>query len=306
MDLHRLGRAPAGVGRRWRDARRSYAACRFRTALRCDPDAPPVLLSPHWDDAIFDCWSLLSSTPRLTVINVFAGIPPTGLTTRWDRITGATDSASRARERIDEDADALETTGHTPLNLALLDAEYRAPAPAPSLPEIDRAVRGVAPATARIYAPAALGQNQDHRLVRWYAQMLLHRGVPVSLYADLPYCVVHGWPHWVDGSPPDPHRDVDVFWHTFLTDVPELRNLRSARVTRLDDRSAEAKLRAMRRYRTQFPSLDAGAGGLLSNPATHRFEVVWDLDGTTDQYPSAIRRRRGLPGPRLRRAGLRE
>ena len=237
-----------------------------------------MLLSPHWDDAVFDCWGLVNAPERLTVVNVFAGIPPAGPTTRWDRITGASESASRARERIAEDSAALADAGRTPHNLALLDAEYRAPGPAPSLREIDRMLSSVAPVASRLYAPAALGQNQDHRLVRWYAQMLLRQGIPVSLYADLPYCVVHGWPYWVDGSPPDPHRDVDAFWRTFLTDVPELRDLHRARVTRLDDQDAAAKLRSMRSYRTQFPSLDGGATGLLSNPATHRYEVLWDLD----------------------------
>ena len=25
-------------------------------------------------------------------------------------------------------------------------------------------------------------------------------GIPVDLYADLPYAVVYGWPHWVTGD----------------------------------------------------------------------------------------------------------
>src|ERR1700684_3438790 len=107
MELRRLSRAPAGVTRRWHQARRNHALSRFGTALRVDPRAPLLLLSPHWDDAVFDCWALLTDPAELHVINVFAGIPQVGRLTRWDRITGAVESAARARERIAEDADAL-------------------------------------------------------------------------------------------------------------------------------------------------------------------------------------------------------
>ena len=94
--------------------------------------------------------------------------------------------------------------------------------------------------------------------------MLLRAGLPVTLYADLPYCVLHGWSHWVDGAEPDPHRNVDEFWLEFLKGVPEFPALRSARVKRLDDTAAAAKFEAMRCYETQFSGLDYGAGRLLS------------------------------------------
>lgn len=277
MDLHRLRRVPSGIVRRSNVVRHRYAERRFRTNLRFDPRSPPILLSPHWDDAVLDCWALLTDHAEMIVVNVFAGVPAEGRLTRWDEVTGAVESAARARERIAEDAQALAQAGHTAINLPLLDAEYRDPDPPPSLKAIDRALTDVVSTTSRVYAPAALGQNRDHRLTRSYARALLHRGMPVSLYADSPYCVVHGWPHWVDGSDPDPHRDVDAFWRTFLVDLPELRDLRSGRVTRLSDDRAAAKLHAMRTYQTQFSSLDGGATELLSNPNTHRFEVVWDL-----------------------------
>ncbi|HTA98484.1 MAG TPA: hypothetical protein VK730_12690 [Solirubrobacteraceae bacterium] len=278
MDLRRASRAPAGIARRFRNARRLHAERRFQTALRFDATAPPLLLSPHWDDAVFDCWTLLSGEGDLTVVNVFAGTPSAGRLTRWDRVTGASDSNARARERIAEDNEALSKTGRSAVNLPLLDAEYREPGPDPSLSDIDRALTERVHLASRVYAPAGLGTNADHKLVRRYSRTLMSTGIPVSLYADLPYCVVHGWPHWVDGSERDPHRDVDAFWRTFLTDVPELEELRRARVERLDDEHAAAKLAAMRIYGTQFSSLDSGAAGVLSNPAIHRFEVIWNLD----------------------------
>ncbi|HEV3322969.1 MAG TPA: hypothetical protein VG147_12385 [Solirubrobacteraceae bacterium] len=268
---------PRRAYRRSRALRETYRECRFRTRLRFDPQAPELLLSPHWDDAVLDCWSLLRSELPVTVVNLFAGVPAPGRLAPWDAITGAADSAVRARERIAEDARALASAGRTPLNLPFLDAQYRAASGAPGLEEIDRALSAAVPSASRVHAPAGVGGHLDHLLACRYGRMLLRAGLPVTLYADLPYCVLHGWPHWVDGSEPDPHRNVDAFWLEFLKGVPELPGLRSAHVERLDDTVAAAKLAAMRCYVTQFSGLDYGAGRPLSDPEIHRFEVRWEL-----------------------------
>jgi hypothetical protein len=101
--------------------------------------------------------------------------------------------------------------------------------------------------------------------------------MPVTLYADLPYCVFHGWPHWVDGRERDPHRDIDPFWEQFLGAVPEMPSLRDAHVVRLDDDAAHAKLVAMTAYATQLPALSFGGRDLMADPEIHRFEVRWEL-----------------------------
>ena len=261
---------------------------RFRTRVSHDPGAPLLLLAPHWDDAVFNCWSLLTSERDVRVINVFAGIPPGGPPSRWDRICGASDASSHARRRTAEDAQALARTGRAPTNLPLLDAEYREPGPGPSLDDLDKAVRDSTPVGSEVYAPAALGMNVDHKLVRRYARGLHAQGMPVHLYADLPYCVAHGWPHWVDGGNPESHRDVDAFWRTFLVGVPELGDLRAASVARLEDEDAAAKLSAMRTYRTQFSALDGG--GVLSNPGIHGFEVFWALESLAQPAGSLDKR----------------
>jgi hypothetical protein len=277
MDPARLRRAPRGVARRARELAAARGLRRFRTRLAYDPEAPVLLLSPHWDDAIFDCWSLLTSDAELLVVNVFGGVPPPGPARRWDRICGGSDGAEMARRRIAEDAEALRRAERSAANLPLLDAEYREPAPDPSLEDLDAAVAAVARSASAVYAPACLGTNTDHRLTRRYARGLLAQGIPVRLYADLPYCTIHGWPAWVDGSEPDPHRHVDRFWDTFLVEVPELADLRDATVARLDRGQAKAKLDAMRDYRTQLSALDGGRAGVLTNPAIHGFEVFWEL-----------------------------
>jgi len=249
---------------------------RFQPSLRTDPHAPELVLSPHWDDAVLDCWSLLSGDRELNVVNVFAGTPPAGRLTLWDAVTGATDSAQRTAERASEDAVALARAGRTPRNLPFFDAQYRTP-PGPSLERIDSAVSAEVDGASRVYVPAGLGSHPDHLLVRRYGRMLWRAGMPVTLYADLPYCVQHGWPHWVEGREPEQNRNIDAFWQSYLEDVPEMPPLRSAHIERLDEPTASAKLEAMICYRTQFPALDGGAKQLLSDPAIHGFEVRWEL-----------------------------
>ena len=130
-----------------------------------------------------------------------------------------------------------------PINLPLLDSQYRTGSSQPSLAEIDGHLAREVPAASRVYAPAAIGAHPDHRLTRLYARRLPAAGLPVTLYAELPYCVLHGWPHWVDGREPDLHRDVDVFWSQFLGDVPELGALRDGDGPEADRRAGGGEAR---------------------------------------------------------------
>jgi LmbE family N-acetylglucosaminyl deacetylase len=259
---------------------------RFQSILGFDSHAPALVLSPHWDDAVLDCWSLLSRDDELNVVNIFAGSPPPGRLTLWDSITGASDSAEQTRARLAEDATALACANRTPLNLAFLDNQYRGQ-PGPPLQALDRALVAEVPNASHVYVPAGVGGHPYHMLVRRYGRMLARSGMPVTLYVDLPYCVTHGWPHWVLGSEPDRNLNVDAFWLSFLAGVPEMPPLRSAHVERLDDASASAKLAAMTCYRTQFPALNGGAKQMLSDPAIHRFEVRWDLVADGGVPPAA-------------------
>src|SRR5436305_2114512 len=144
---------------------------------------------------------------------------------------------------------ALARPGREPLSLGLLDAQYRIGAAEPGLLQLDQtlcealgdAEGSEAHATACVYVPAAIGGHADHLLVRRYGRMLARAGVPVTLYADLHYCVLHGWPGWVDGGEEDPHRNVDAFWLSFLAEVPELGELRGAEVERLGHEQAAQK-----------------------------------------------------------------
>src|SRR6266851_9160100 len=83
---------PLSVARRLyrgsRARRNAQEESRFRSRLRVEERASELVLSPHWDDAVLDCWSLLASSRELTVVNVFAGIPGPNRLTIWDATTG--------------------------------------------------------------------------------------------------------------------------------------------------------------------------------------------------------------------------
>ncbi|HJZ35435.1 MAG TPA: hypothetical protein VJ204_04105, partial [Solirubrobacterales bacterium] len=89
--------------------------------MTADPAAPALLLAPHFDDAALCAWGLLSGERDLQVATVFGGLPEPGVLTRWDALTGATESLARARERIAEDDAALGMVGKRARRLDLLD-----------------------------------------------------------------------------------------------------------------------------------------------------------------------------------------
>jgi hypothetical protein len=249
---------------------------RFRTRLRYDPDAPAAVLSPHLDDAVIDCWSVLTAPGAVRVVNVFAGVPASRPPAYFERLAGASDSATHVRRRIAEDRSALDLARRRPSNLGFLAHSYRRGRPEPSFARLDGALTAHVEAASLVYAPAALGTpHPDHELVRAYALALARHGLPVRLYADLPYCALYGWPSWVTGDEPEPHLDVDAYWRASPGGASPVCTPARADVVRLGKREAVAKLAAMRTYRSEFATLDRGPVGQLSNPAIHGFEVFW-------------------------------
>jgi hypothetical protein len=167
-----------------------------------EPRAPATVLSPHLDDAVWACFSLLVGDDPLVVATAFAGVPSgTGW---WDERCGITDSASHMRDRMAEDRAVLARLGRDAVHLPLLDGQYRDDGldPAEIVAELGRAV----PATSRVYAWAGIGEHPDHELVRDAGLAIAKAGVPITLVTDYCYSTRHGWPTWVSRSPDRPPR----------------------------------------------------------------------------------------------------
>jgi len=114
----------------------------FRTRLRYEARAPIVLLSPHLDDAILDCWCVLTGPGAVRVVNVFAGCPRPSAVGYFERLAGASDSAAHQRRRIAEDRAALGRAGRSAANLDFLALAHRGGRPEPSFAQLDTAVSG--------------------------------------------------------------------------------------------------------------------------------------------------------------------
>ena len=87
--LRSLPGLPRKLYRRLQALRQRREERRFQSRLRPDPDAPELLLSPHWDDAVLDCFTLLHSERELNIVNVFAGIPAPGKLTLTLTVAGS-------------------------------------------------------------------------------------------------------------------------------------------------------------------------------------------------------------------------
>jgi LmbE family N-acetylglucosaminyl deacetylase len=235
-------------------------------------EANVVILSPHLDDAVFSCWHLLDSEHDVSVVNVFAGVPPAGTPLpRWDRITGARDPVERVRDRLKEDRAALALAGRKATNLRLVEAQYRRSRP--TLEEVFPPIRMRLAGGQRLVAPAGIGGHSAHRLVRAAAFLLAAEGFPVSFFADVPYATEFGWPAWATGAGRDALLDVDSAWSEDVE--PLLEAGYEPRAVTLDEDAQRRKVEAMRRYKTQFAALEAGGQRRLTHPDLVRCEVVW-------------------------------
>lgn len=242
--------------------------------LRHDPDGPELVLSPHFDDAVLSCFGVLAGEREAAVVNVFAGLPAAGARGPWEALAGLEDSRARARARAQEDARALALAGREPLNVQLPEAGARRGTGPPDAGALERALGEVVGSAARVHAPAGIGAHADHLLVRSYALSLRAQGMPVELYAELPYCVMHGWPEWVAGAQAPRGGDVDAYWASYLEGVRGMPALREGRVRRLRDGAAAAKAQAIACYEL---SLSLAFRTLLSEPGVYGLEVSWEL-----------------------------
>jgi LmbE family N-acetylglucosaminyl deacetylase len=209
-----------------------------------------VVVSAHLDDAVFSCWSVIAGSDDVRVVTVFTAVPPPGKLFKWDRDTDAPDSATRMRERLDEDRAALAVAGRTPVHLGLLEPYYGGGRVWPDdlRPQLEQA--------ALVYAPAAVGLKRihpDHGDVR---DAVLAVRPDAVLYADQPYC----------GFRPD------------IRPPAELGNGYAAELVSLSPEERTRKARAVNCYAGELAKLESMYGA-FAEPEHLKLELYWRPGG---------------------------
>ena len=268
--------------------------------------APVLILSPHFDDAVFNHWSLLmDASLDVQVVNVFAGVPETGVCAVGDLHRGVRDSAEYVEMRRAEDAHALSLVGRSPINLDIVEYRYRVQQlqiplwlarllgrPKRSIvnapwrkdregihEEIIDRLAPISPSWSMVCAPVGIGGHPDHHVVREVARRIAREwGIPVRLYADIPYACADGWPGWTsEPAPTTPDPRIEQEWSrtASATTFDALPSWRDARVVRLDQEAIDRKRRAVATYVTQFEDLDRFFNGRMRALETWSMEAFW-------------------------------
>lgn len=161
-----------------------------------DPDIasaiqPLMVVSPHYDDAVFSCGGLLASMPGSTVVTVCTARPDdTQPLTDWDNRCGFPSSGEAMRARAVENRNALALLHAQGVDLEFLDGQYlRAPRNSTDL-LADTLLATIAEfQPASVFVPLGLF-HADHVLVSDVLMTLEQRlaGIRWFAYADIPYC----------------------------------------------------------------------------------------------------------------------
>jgi LmbE family N-acetylglucosaminyl deacetylase len=137
--------------------------------IMSDSFARPLVVSPHFDDAVFSCGAMLAAHPGTVVYTVLSGCPAADVTTDWDHHCGFDSAVHAMHERSLEDQRALAVLDAVPDRGDFLDAQYvpfvphaHAPTRDAIAQALERALRRHAART--LVVPLGLFHS-DHELV---------------------------------------------------------------------------------------------------------------------------------------------
>jgi LmbE family N-acetylglucosaminyl deacetylase len=236
-----------------------------------------AVVSPHLDDAAISASASIGAGGA-AVLTVFTALPGADMPASWwDRLTSATSSRERQRERLAEDHAAMRLLSARCVHLDEPEALYR-----DGDPDLRRTVERMTElfkVAREVWLPAAIGGHRDHVFARDAGLRAAAAAghAQVVLYADFPYVISYGWPSWVTGRPADPYVD-SAFWLADQLDSAGLdQSLLTATVTRLSPEQRAAKAEIIAVYRTQAPALGLAAADLARDPSKLDYELSWRM-----------------------------
>lgn len=223
-----------------------------------------IVLSPHLDDAVFNCWRTINEADDdVTVLGIFAGLPEAGTSRLWDRLCGQSNSRQMVLKRRQEDKLALLNTKASIIHLDFLDNQYRS-----ELPKIEKIVSEIvnhSSKSATFLAPLScshLWRHPDHTLVAQAALALKKSGRAVSFYPDSPYMYLR--------------KTASKAYLEKLSNFysKRLGFLVSAKLIALSEQEKSAKQQAMLAYKSQYLATNLVSLGGLNRIAKRDYEII--------------------------------
>jgi LmbE family N-acetylglucosaminyl deacetylase len=149
-----------------------------------------LVVSPHFDDAVLSCGSLLAGHPGAIVCTVFSGCPTNNISTEWDSRCGFAGAHEAMRQRAIEDDQALAILGARSDRLGFLDEQYAGGKNRPSPEDIAQELRSrlYSHSIATILIPLGLF-HPDHILTNKACceALIDNRSITCIAYEDVPY-----------------------------------------------------------------------------------------------------------------------
>lgn len=241
---------------------------------------PNLVLSPHFDDAVFSIGGLIATEPeQTTVVTVFAGVPIGGTAGRWDRRSGFATAEEAMASRAAENHDALAHLGVASRgvrNLDFLDGQYRGDADAGNTDLralIGAVIRELATelgGEVDLLAPAS-AWHPDHGVVTDAALDIsgtLPAGCRIFLYQDQPYAYLE-----LRRRSPAPLKFANF---AVLDRLAERGGCGAAhrRLIELDDGRIALKMRAVAAYASQFPVIRPLLYKMIRDFSRHQARAV--------------------------------
>ena len=226
-----------------------------------------IILSPHFDDAVFNCFSIIQKSST-TVVTVFAGSPDKNIHTVWDRICHESNSSKMVAKREVENKNALRITKTKNINLEFLDAQYRTTKD--DLDGLYREIKKIIPTGSTVYVPLAMSTlfaHPDHVLIRDIGLKLIEHDIAVFFYPDQPYMRL-----WSKSKLRKPKL-------TKLTNkfAYQLNQNLQYRVERFKKDELALKKMAMHKYQSQYFYTNLFSANGLNRILRQRYELFFEV-----------------------------
>jgi LmbE family N-acetylglucosaminyl deacetylase len=159
-------------------------------------EGPVLILSTHLDDAVLSCTDLLRSQSSPAVATVFAGAPAVVHKGYNSECTGQSFAPDAMRVRRDEDLEALNFLGATPIWLDLFESDYAGFRPSVGFDEslqsaISQTINDVKPTS--VFLPLGLIHPDHVALSKAGVALIPQFPVAWYMYLDLPYGAGQRW-----------------------------------------------------------------------------------------------------------------